>query len=55
MKILGDDPKAVFEQLPADVVAAEIGGSMQVDAGACAVQLRQLLQQRDGRVHAHLF
>ena len=53
--MLGDDSKRVFEELSADVVAAEIGGAMQVDSAACAAQLLQLQQQRDERLHAYLF
>ena len=46
VKFIGDETRRVLEELPSDVVAAEIGGSMQVDAAACAVQLQQLLLQR---------
>ena len=55
VKMLGGSPASIFGELPAGVVSAEIGGAMQVDAAACAVQLQQLQQQRDGHVHAHLF
>ena len=55
VKIIGDDSKRVFEELPPDVVAAELGGVMQVDSAACAAQLLQLQQHRDERLHAYLF
>ena len=55
VNMLGSNSAPMFELLPADVVAAEIGGGLQVDAAACAVQLQQLQQQRDNHAHDHLF
>ena len=55
IKMLGADAAAIFAELPADVVSAELGGGFTVDSAACAVQLQQLLQQRDARIIAHLF
>jgi hypothetical protein len=55
VKMLGGDVAPIFAELPADIVAAELGGGLTVDAAACAQQLQQLQQQRDARVHMHLF
>jgi hypothetical protein len=55
VNLLGSNTRPIFEQLPADVVAAEVGGGLHVDDAACALQLQQLQQQRDNHAHEHLF
>jgi hypothetical protein len=53
--VLGSDPGPILQELPADVVSVELGGGLQVEAAAFALQLQHLQQQRDAHMHAHLF
>ena len=55
IRLLGSDPAPIFAELPAGIVAAELGGGMAVDTAACALQLQQLQHQRDDSALPHLF